>query len=303
MTEVERKQIARFIPGTTIYKYENDVPTIRRIVNRKNNGNEYWFNVCDHLNNIYRIDAKEIIDEWIMLNFDAIITFNVVRVNGSRDVMVCVHPTKTIQSTIPSIVCRQGVVDLFADMSKNAQRFINDNINYVGMSIREDTCPANVDFKLMVACDELESTHQVAFYLTDDLDTILRFVPNKTKFNRILANIKSAIDAANAKSMQKIYGYCSSLEELLKNNRFMYDLHEHFNIKEVPFNIESDEEVITDNRVAILSSILHQPIAGRIFVLPYDKSIDLDSIKRDYVLGIPMNDTSMMYIIGYDIIK
>ena len=119
-------------------------------------------------------------EKYKVLAPDGIISFNDVSMpyNG-RDVIVALQPfpkskdkLNQLNDNLPYAVCRQFVVDMFSMCT-------NPESNIIGMSVSKDTCPSTVDYKLMLACNEINYTRMIAVYLDDTLDGILSLFNNK----------------------------------------------------------------------------------------------------------------------------
>lgn len=295
MDEVKKKQLKRYFSGVMIYKFDNDKLLLNRI--EKYVDDEDIFRVRTQENKSEYIKSDDVINEWILLNPDAIITFNIVSLEKGKDVIVCLHSSKS-SDPVPDVICRQSIIDVFSDMAykmSNHYKFTLEEIMFVGMSISKETCPAEIDYNVLLACNSVDSSFKVAYYLTDTLDDILSFVLNKSKFDKILKTIERNGLSLNTGNVS---GYCSSLKELMIQTKFMFEVCKFFKIKEFPFVIK---EGIYDHRDTIVNEF--EKVMGIcvniIYIMKYDKSIDLSSLKREYVLGRTVG-TKDLYVIGYD---
>ena len=95
----------------------------------------------------------------------------------------------------------------------------------------------------------------------------------------------------------------SSLKDLLETNKFFYDFRTCFNIKEIPFHINDEDETLNDANKLYLSKELNEDIMNT-YVLKYSKEYNLSKIERDYVLVSPIEDEQTrknnVFIVGYD---
>lgn len=273
--------------GDKYYKIlEDDSLDIIRIKRIKN---ENTFICIDNTNKEVKLSKKEL-EDYIKLKPDGYITLSIVELQEKiKDVLVCIHTRKDIDNgiQIPYAVCRQNIYDVFTNAINR-----DNNKTYVGCSVSIDTVPADVDYKMMVACNSVLSSNMISIYLDDKYEDILNLIQRKDKYDEILSILYNGILNAD------VYGYCNSLNQLLKDNNFMYDFHKAFNIEEVDFilEVENEYELIPEQRI-ILEDILKEEMF-QTYVLKYDKEIDLNKIKRNYILVSDKKED--VYIVAYD---
>lgn len=265
-----------------------------------------------------KLNAQYLLDNYTKLKPDGFLTFNIVSLKDTlKDVIVTVTRETDVElgKTIPYAVCRQCVVDLFA------KQLSPDNVDYAGISISQDTCPADVDFSNYFACDKILSSEVVSFYIGDKISNILHILKDKDEYDSILDNLH--LDhckylAGNNKFITESYrrkkeidGYCTTLDDLLRMNNFEYDLETAFGV--IPLDLEylkddgsgiammdkvSNSATLSPLGKELLSSILLLQIDKSI-VLKFDKDIDLSAIKRKYCL-ITDKDYNV-YLVAYTI--
>lgn len=231
-----------------------------------------------------------LIRDYKMLAPDGAISFSIVSVNDSKDVIVAIKAfskTKedfTRDNNMPYAICRQMVMDVF---SANVD---TENL-ILGVSMSQDTCPANVDFNLMFACTGLDYTRMVNVYLDDTLDTILNLFDNRM-FDKVLEGL--CLNNPNVKGM------CISLVNLLTENNFMYDFRKCFKIMELPFAIDLETEGLSHENTNFLSKELKVDILET-YVVEYSRTIDTSKFKREFILATSAQEGfSKVYIVGYD---
>ena len=276
-------------PGSKFYRYEGDEPVIVRIVNVN-----YDKNIIKYINSDgmkWKSNLDDFKNSYRMLTPDASISFSIVDVNGEKDVIVAAKKIpKSIEAAdkidgLPTIVCRQMCSDVFVNMAHPEARVI-------GACVSQATCPAHIDFSLLLACSGLESSDMISTYLDDKLEDILRFV-NVKKFNAVLSELYT-------KNHNLYDGLCMTIKQLLSDNKFMYDYRRMFDIMEIPFHIDEKSECLSSENVAFLSNELKVNIVET-YVLKYTKDIDMSSITRSYVLVTSAYDGYKdVYIVGYD---
>lgn len=262
------------------------------------------------------VSFKDLQENYTKLIPDGYITFNIVTIgNNLKDVMVLINKKKDIESGIglPYAVCRQCVVDLFA------KQLSPDNVDYVGISISQDSCPADVNFENYLACESVNKSECLSFYIGDKLDNILSVLKNEKEYDQVLVELNeshcmylannNSFIADMYKNKDEVDGYCKSLRQLLNINNFYYDLNIAFGIipLDLPFENSIDSVAVKDvsgnytlNTMArsILSSILMVSI-DKSLIVKFGKDIDLSAIKRRYCL-VSDRDKDV-YLVAYTI--
>ena len=94
-------------------------------------------------------------------------------------------------------------------------------------------------------------------------------------------------------------GYSKLLKNIMDDNEFMYEFYRGFGIFPVTFSI-TDEELSKQHlnlaNTITMSNLIMKKIQET-FIVPFDKSIDLSKIERDYFLLMDSNDR--LFIIVY----
>lgn len=291
---MERK-FPKIYSGSKFYRYleDQDHPEIIRLLNI-----DYDKGIVKYLDSNgekKKESYKFIADNFKMLAPDGLINFSHVTMpEGNEDVIVALKAfPKTDKewenmSNLPYAICRQMVADVFASS------FTPDDPIF-GVSISQDSCPANVDFNLMLACIGLNYNRMIAVYLDDTLDKILNLFDNKI-FDKVF-------ETTIYPRWQDTKGVCKSLEELLRTNNFMYDFRKCFNIKEVPFEITEDDvksEQLDELNTNFLANELKTTITET-YLIRYTRDIDFSKFRRKYVLvSSADNGFSEVFVVGYD---
>lgn len=250
-----------------------------------------------------KIPTKTLSNDYTELIPDGKIIFSIVSVQRDlKDVMVTVL-TKAKMDTgnnIPTVVCRQCVLDLFA------KQFSNNHVDYTGLSISEETCPADVEFENFLACESIIDSLICNYYIGDKLDYVLSLFKHD-KYDSTLSTI--LVDHCNTLRADnpgladyflrkgEANGYVNNLKDLLKLNNFEYDLYRAFNI--IPTTLPAEhfsDGVLSIHAGNVLSDILRTKIYKSL-VVKYDKDIDLDAIAKKYCL-VSDNDGTV-YVVAY----
>lgn len=278
--------------GAKFYKWEAKEETpyvlrIKKIHKEKNIATCY-----DNNNKLISVSLEELKDDYRMIRPDGVITFSILDMpNGIDDVIVALQSfERSKESALPYAICRQCIEDVFSNMNATSGQ------KYTGISISQDTCPPNIPFENLLVSNGVKYNKAVRIYLDDNLDTILKFI-NTHKYDTLLSTLSKKYEYT-------IYrGYERSLKDLLKSNNFFYDFRQCFNIKELPFHIEDEDESLSVANTEFLSKELNEAITAT-YVTKYSKEIDFSNVKRDYVLASPVNDDKTrehnVFIVGYD---
>ena len=274
--------------GTIFYRYLNNELEQVRVYKIQNSET-----VCIEFEDgrKEKITASDLYKYFTMLNPDGYVSFTRVKMNGSQmdDVIVTFHrKLDIIQNNQPYAVCRQAITDLYTNLINR-----DEEAKWIGCSVSIDTCPEGVDFRLCTACDEVVSIEMISFYIGDTIKKTLSFIKTSV-YDNILQVMKNSCNS-------NILGCCASVEELLMQNDFEYDVLCGLEIKPVSFKIElekDEDEVdrLTKTCTTQLEDILKRELKTTI-VVPYSKEIDMKDIKMDHVLVRDSNND--IYIIGY----
>ena len=139
---------------------------------------------------------------------------------------------------------------------------------------------------------------EIAVYMDDHLNDILSLFKHRP-FDQRLELIKS-------RDRTGIEGYQTNLYDFLHSNYFMYDFHAAFNIHELDFETFDFEDQNT-NRVLtdyIISN--KQEVPTKFYPVPFSKYLDLNDIKRKYILICPNSfkyPEGNITLLAYDVSK
>ena len=275
-----------------ILKYQNTEILKYEVMKGPNTGNKG------------KISIKDLIDEYAMLEYDGIISICIAKLQALDDVMVILMRKKDLEAGIsmPWAICRQCISDIFS------YAYCKTGLDYFGLSISQNSCPANVDFSNFLGCNKIESNVSIAYYIGETLDDILSMVKTDIYDDAlgVLFRDRCLVRAENIRFIydnnlkkERIDGYCKTLKELLRINNFEYDLLTSYNI--IPINIDLSESngdggCLDSISTRILSELLCKNIKATI-VLKYDKDIDLDNLEHEYQLVSDSNN--VVYVIAY----
>ena len=281
------------ILGTKYQTYIDDELVVLRLVNIKS---ENKFTMVDREGNKLSM-TKEELDKCIKLDSDALLCLMTTTLDEDvRDVYACVHRTDDMRNGVkePVMILRQHIYS----SSKNA---FNAGMDiYVGECLANPKFDNDEQFKSLLEFNTIDDTLSVALYVDDKFKDIKQFITghNARKFDEVLRTIKSN----NTQSMLK--GYCETLEQLFDENNFMFNYRLLFNIAQVDFPIELDdntdnEGIITLNskQISRLEDLLRAYITD-VKVLKYDKDIDISKIVSKTHIMIS-DETENIYLVSY----
>ena len=281
------------ILGTKYQTYIDDELVVLRLVNIKS---ENKFTMVDREGNKLSM-TKEELDKCIKLDSDALLCLMTTTLDEDvRDVYACVHRTDDMRNGVkePVMILRQNIYS----SSKNA---FNAGMDiYVGECLANPKFDNDEQFKSLLEFNTIDDTLSVALYVDDKFKDIKQFITghNARKFAEVLRTIKSN----NTQSMLK--GYCETLDQLFEENNFMFNYRMIFNIAQVDFPIELDNNtdkdgVITLNskQISRLEDLLRAYITD-VKVLKYDKDIDISKIVSKTHIMIS-DETENIYLVSY----
>lgn len=259
---------------------------------------------CSVNNSLVRVKMtpEKLTEEYTKITPHATIAFSIAKVGELEDVIIMVYRKEDIElkKSLPYIVCRQCITDLFANTIRP-----NYNNLITGFCVSETSLPEKVPMETILACDGMEESDMIAVYMDDNLSDILKLIKTK-KYDTVLYNLfvdhikyKYKDDHKEYLSKDIVDGYSKTLRNLMEDNEFMYEFNRGFDI--YPLSIEITKEEIYNQSLSLyntvtLSNVLLKKIE-KTLVLPYSYYIDTDKISRDYVL---VKDTKgRLYVVAY----
>lgn len=307
---------SNLIIGYKMFKMDEDGAVhMIRVIDVKSNSKNDKFSTLK----IKEYDTDKIVEcffesdyirEYTPLTPDAVFTISIATVinNGEeyQDVVCTANKyNEFILNTIPYAVCRQSTNDIFAEL-------IDPNKHYYGLAINQDTCPPNIDFRVLMSANSVSDHRIINFYRTDTIEDILDMVP-KYVYNAALVNLytvhaKSCGDP-RAIMMNEHDGWCKSIDLLLKLNNFQTDINQMLGITNLEFDMSEYLEEVDKNGNKFniaredfrlwLSSIYKMNIK-EIVCLKYDHDIDTAEYKDARYLFL-RDSTKTLYFCLYTI--
>lgn len=270
--------------------------------------------IYDYDTNQKRTERVENLKEYSPLKPDGILSFSVVGIKSGKSINkdVIVTATKFINlefgaTRVPYAVCRQSITDIFYNLIAT-----NSNNTLVGLSVNEETCPSNFDYRIMFAADEVYHNDFVNFYRTDILEDILTMIKT-TRYDDTLKDLYEqhvqSIRKPELLFKNEHSGWCKNLKTLLKQNNFQSDINQMLGITDVKFDVseyiheanngEIDYLAANDDLRLWLSTIYKINIR-EISVMEFDHDINLGDFNDvRYLLIRDINNT--LYLMVYTI--
>lgn len=292
--------------GTKYYRYIDD-DNIEVLRLYKFNETEVKLYNDNNKEDKRKLTIQELKDNYVELEARAVINFCIAKVgNNLDDVIVTMHKMSDLKSNEPTpyCACRQNITDIFANQIQVSNKL------YTGCCMSLETCPPDVDYRIMLACNGIDKCVNVNTYMDDTLDNLLDLIKTKD-FDRTLEalfadhvkyetskNPALAMAKNRIMNLESYNGYCKTLRLLLEQNNFMYDFYQSFGIIPVDIEVTYDEETkaVNDKIVNIISNIYQINISATL-CLPYWYDIDLEDIQNDYVMILDSNNK--LYVVAY----
>lgn len=292
-----------------------------RIFNRDENDNLNVFKVVSFVNenevrikNIESNEKKRIKitditegDEYSVLNPDGYIIFSIVDIGANKkDIIVSMHRLSDIKGNDekPYCVARQAVVNIYNEVVKKYE-----NNTHVGMCMSINTIPEGVNYDMMCACESVELSTCISYYLDDKLEEILECITNKNmgKYNRVLEDLfmdnynkLSAMEKSEyILKMNNYHGYCRDLKTFITYHEFMYDVRYGFGVASLNTYCYFKEEARVPEAKVVeeIEKVYGFKILNP-YMIKYSKDINLSEIKRKYLLCIDLFED--VYVVLYD---
>lgn len=224
----------------------------------------------------------------------------------NKDVIIACYRMIDLKLNInePFAICRQSINDFFAST-------LYPDKDIVGVSVTRDNCPAEIDYRLMVAANTVFKQDMIHIYYEDTIDDILKCATHLKVYNRTLNNLQesyiNSMGLLNRNNKASINGWCKDLPSLLKDNNYQNDLDTMMSIEAVDFNISEhlvtrkvgDKEVEGfDPLISEFFRVTFQIPAVDTIVVKYDHDIDLAEFNNTNYIKMRDN-TNTLYIVVY----
>ena len=250
---------------------EDNSYEILRLVRKK--GDSIYIALDEETHEQAHVSIKALEEDYHMLKPHGRLVISFGEVGGGKhlltDVMVSFYE---YESTVPTIVCRQNVIDPFVELMYGGRK------RKFGLAISKKSCPDWIDFEKLGDGINNRLDTVIDVYLDDTFEDIKRLIPNViSKADSYILRLKDLFT--------DLEGFHETLSELLEENGFWDLIDEHFNILHIPDSIETDDKGIRlyVNQVGAIEKHIGYHI-DNIELVPYWYDIDLNMIDDDYLL-------------------
>lgn len=277
--------------GSKFFKYnDNEEADMLRVIKEDEVANIIYCK--DREGHKYKISRSDLLDNYTMLKPDGVLNISIVELEDSSDVIVALANIKKPEDG-PFAICRQSIYDFYT----NDRTPESDYQLYLGISTNKYTCPANIDFKCLTACNSIKDTRFINVYLDDTLDNILDIIRTK-RYDTVLRQVHMTMDKIFTN--KAVFGCNDTLKDLLVDNNFMYDFRSCFDIFEFDSPI-GDRNCLDAINLDKLEKDYHVKNVMKTYVLPYTKEVDLSKVVKKYFLAASKaEDYKPIYIVAYD---
>lgn len=304
------------ILGLILCKYDENTDDflkwrIVREVDKNTKSYELW---AMHLPNCKRTstieEIKDMIEnqDFVVLESSGILAVSIVnmgKANGKdvNDVRLMwfkrENDSNNIYMSDLAAVASQALNDIYAESMGETGK--------VGLSVTKDTLPAGFELEDFLGCVSTISCSMYHIYKTDklfDITNMTRTKQIKEIFKSLYENhinylekTKPFFDKKFLKDEKQVDGYCKTYTAFIKHTGFYYDIDQTIGIGHLPFRIEENQTALTDEQVVEFMLIYGGIRVHNTFILKFDYTIDLSTIKMKHCLC--KDDTGTLYIIGY----
>lgn len=305
--EIINEELFIYRKGTKYYRILNGNVQIIRIVNIKNQNSyvcmlDEFYKGKDDINPklTFTLTREDLAGYRLLLPNGQVCLTNVKTKDDILDVLLVVTKidsnSSAVANTAASIkfgdifaICRQVIVDIFAYATAT------DNKNsYVGISISRKTCPANIPFEALYKdCVPIDGKGQfVNIYQQDSIDQILGLFKTAAS-DKILKE--------NYEKVTNCIGVEKSVEDLVKNNEFIYDIQSMFDIipmNNVTIKYEDNMYVLSDVDSYRIEYVIKCRMKD-IVIMEYTHFISEEELSEDYAHIKITDSTGKLYIIQY----
>ena len=283
------------IIGDKFYKSTEEgliIIRIKKVINEK----KYQVYIDDEPDMLFNITYDNL-QTYTKLKPYGTLFFTIMKLQGKNNEDVAVSFfRREDEGKMPYAVCRQNMEDVYTNkaqiiMSREDRNYTN--FFNIGVSISQDTCPEEIPFNMVLACNGVSFSSRVSIYLNDKYNDIINIIPKKEKFNRVLSNIYDKLKDTVT------LGANNCIDDLIMNTGFMEDICRGFNIKLLDDWIVYDTdslELLPEQRKLIEKELNVEMF--KTYVIKYDYTININDIKRSYILVRDKSED--VFIIAYD---
>lgn len=276
-------------------RYYDDEKVIYKIVKVKNK-DTFTLSTLDGKNKFTK-SRDELDSNYTKLTPNGYIIVSVVenpipgKKDLQKDVLVALYRTKQSgkesELNLPYCVCRQNIVNVFWELMPHK----GPKPTHCGMSITIDNCPTDINYELTISCQNVKNNIAISVYMDDDLDDILKLFKHDI--------YDTVLKSGTVHNNFRTHGYVGTLRELLDNESFSRDYYKAFNIEEIDFELNyNDDTFILDREQTMYFENMYKYEMFDAFAVKFDYTIRLNEIKKKYFM-VYSKPEKQLYLIVY----
>ena len=270
--------------GQRLYKYIGDKLIQCRLIKIKNE-NHYVVKTTDGAK--VNLNAQQY-KSYTKLKEDGIVLITKVELDDSvPDIIVSFFRYKDLSKHVPYAVCRQNVYDVYSNTIEN-----DGGAMYIGCSVSKDTCPKNIKFSIMRACNKILLADHIAVYYDDTIDSIMECLEGT---GHMLEYDKTMGILYEGFIKGKVRGQCSSVRQLLVENHFIQDVYRGFKVLKTNFPISGNEKFYPEY-FRYVEDIIKVQLVGPV-ITEFTRDIDITKIQDKYI--ILLDSDNKLFILSY----
>lgn len=277
--------------GTKYFRYLNDnVVEIARVTKIK--PGTIFFKVGDKK---VKAPKETFLETYTELMEHGMFTIALVSLEqNNKDVVMMIYRRQELEDndSIPYVICRQNALDFFTDQAEKIRLKTDDIPIYLGVSATKDNIPEDIPMDALMVCNDIEYSENFSIYRDDEIDDILGLIKERNIFERFFEDLYKRLNGTEIRGVNK------SLRDLIDATGFERDLLYSFNIIPVNFEIKIDENHSLEYEQMLMFQNYLNKVIFNTYVTKYAYHINLNLIKRDYILV--KDNSKNIYIIAYD---
>jgi len=219
------------------------------------------------------------------------------------DFYICINRSSDVNNKVnsPCLIYRQNVYS-----SLNNEKLGGNNLFMGEYEYTQD--PANAPLNHLMVFKKIDFTYQIAVYMDDTSNDILKFINPKAKkvINSALTIMKESLQKKADIVKMKLYGCHTNIIELMTDINFDTGFRAIFGIFQVNWSVELDNNVTNDGTITFTNKqkkFIEDMIKGTvkdIKVIKYDPD-EVITFKRNHI--VISDKTKQIYFIEYDVLK
>mgnify|MGYP007092385044 FL=1 len=239
---------------------------------------------------------ENLIENYTLLTPDGMITMCNASYKDEQTGKITTAPVITAHKKMentPYAVCRPDVVDIFT--------MTNSHYVHLGLSISQRTLPTGMEIYQFLEAEQATNFKACAYYCDDSLSDIFRAIGSTKKYDVTMRRTYDRFKGTNFILKD------NNLYEFAVNSGFYDELLSMTGIYKFPFELPLRTNKMNDTLSLVFNRAIN-PSKGYecvdIEYVPYDKTIDLNSIEADHCV-IATGDAKhpKLFVVTYGLAK